>query len=290
VDPQSIEEVPRMPSTKSGSRKPGITSNVVRDALDRGATLGTHCSLLSPMVIETVGRTGLFDYVEVVVEYGTYDTPTLENLARAAGLYEMGLMLKVHAADRVLAAQRCVAAGFDSILFSENRTADDVRECLRAVRPDGPRDGGAVGIGARRFMLPGYVSVAEYLDRLRDTVVAIMVEKPEAVEHLEEMLAVGGVDMVVFGPLDYSLTIGRPGELDCDEVLAAGRQVYEICRAAGVRPRAEVESLDELQYYLDLGITDFCYGGDLRILHANLARDGMQVRGMVAAVAGSVPT
>jgi 2-keto-3-deoxy-L-rhamnonate aldolase RhmA len=273
----------RVESELSGDKMPDYMNNVLRTKLDRGEpTLGTHLSVLDPMVVETVGRTGLFDYVEIVVEYGTYDLPTLENIARAAELYSMGTMIKVHGDDWILAAQRSVAAGFESVLFSEPRSAEDVSRCVRSVRPDTPEDGGLRGIGSRRFLQPGYTNSETYLNRLRETVVAVMIEKASAVEALDEILQVPGIDMVVFGAMDYSTNIGRPGEAGSKIVLDAGERVIQACHTAGVRFRAEVESIDEVQYFLDLGVRDFCFGGDLRILYSSLKQSGNKVRELLS--------
>ena len=60
------------------------------------------------------------------------------------------------------------------------------------------------------------------MQALEDGVLALMIEKREAVENLEEILSIGGIDMVVFGGNDYSMSIGRPGQ-------GAGPGVLEQC-------------------------------------------------------------
>jgi 4-hydroxy-2-oxoheptanedioate aldolase len=56
-----------------------------------------------------------------------------------------------------------------------------------------------------------------------NAVIAIMIEKKGAVENLEEILSVKGVDMVQFGPADYSISIGKPGQRQAPEVLKGKR-------------------------------------------------------------------
>ena len=62
----------------------------------------------------------------------------------------------------------------------------------------------------------GYVgckaSEADVVSWYDEAVVALMIEKKGAVDNLEEILSVEGVDMVQFGPADYSMSIGLPGE------------------------------------------------------------------------------
>jgi 2-keto-3-deoxy-L-rhamnonate aldolase RhmA len=56
---------------------------------------------------------------------------------------------------------------------------------------------------------------------------SLMIEKRSAVENLEAILSIGGIDMVQFGPADYSLSIGIPGQWTHPRVKEAGRHVIE---------------------------------------------------------------
>jgi hypothetical protein len=69
-------------------------------------TLATHIHTTWPSVIEAIGHTGLYDYVGFVGEYGPYDLHDLDNMCRAADLYDMSMMLKVDQEPRGFLAQR----------------------------------------------------------------------------------------------------------------------------------------------------------------------------------------
>ena len=116
-----------------------------------------------PSVIEAIGHTGVYDYVEFVGEYGPYDLHDLDNMCRAAELYDMSMMIKVDQEPRGFLAQRAIGSGFHSILFADCRSAEDVRQCVRAVRPDTPEDGGTYGANQRRFAYMGYGGGADYV-------------------------------------------------------------------------------------------------------------------------------
>src|SRR3989441_7127906 len=58
-------------------------------------TLSTHIHTTWPSVVEAIGHTGLYDYVEFVGEYGPFDLHDLDNLARAGDIYNMSMQLKV---------------------------------------------------------------------------------------------------------------------------------------------------------------------------------------------------
>jgi 2-keto-3-deoxy-L-rhamnonate aldolase RhmA len=109
-----------------------------------------------------------------------------------------------------------------------------------------------------------------------------MIEKQSAVEQLEEILAVKGVDMIQWGPVDFSMSIGRPGGKKSAEVKAVERKVFETALKMGVPPRAEIASVDQAKYYLDLGVRHFNIGSDLVILYNWWKRNGDELKKIVS--------
>ncbi len=123
-----------------------------------------------------------------------------------------------------------------------------------AVRAETPATGGIHGVGMRRDV--GYVvdvGSPAFVQALEDAVVAVMIEKASAVEHLEAMLSVKGVDMVQFGPADYSMSIGIPGQWDHPRVKEAEAHVIKTALRLGVAPRVEIDTPDQAKPYLDMG-------------------------------------
>lgn len=242
--------------------------NRLREKLNAGEpTVGTHIHTTWPNVVEAIGHTGRYDYVEFVAEYGSFDLHDLDNLCRAAELHNMGSMIKVDQSHQAFLAQRGIGAGFSSVLFTDCRSTDDVRECVRIARPDTPEDNGLYGVATRRHTYMGYGGSLDYVQALRDIVVAIMIEKKGAVDDLEEILSVPGVDMVQWGGSDYSMSIGRAGERKHPEVLAAQTKVFKTAVKMGVPPRAEIRTVDDAKEYLDLGVRHFSIGTDIAILY-----------------------
>ena len=116
----------------------------------------------------------------------------------------------------------------------------------------------------------GYVvgpGSADYVEALEEGVVALTIEKRSAVERLEDVLAVGGIDMVQFGPADYSMSIGFPGQWDRAEVKEAERYIIETALKMGIAPRAEIRQFEEAAPYIEMGVKDFCLGTDVDIIY-----------------------
>jgi 2-keto-3-deoxy-L-rhamnonate aldolase RhmA len=262
-----------------------MRTNRLRELLTSGkSTIGTHIHSAWPSIVEVVGHTGCFDYVEFVGEYAPFDLHGLDNVCRAAELHDMGTMIKVDQEPRGFLAQRAIGAGFESVLFADCRSVEDVRSAVRVARPDTPADGGTYGAAMRRHTFMGYGGSAEYVQALRDVVVVVMIEKHEAVEHLKEILSIPGIDMIQWGGADYSMSIGRPGERSSPDIKAVERHVVETSLRMGIPPRAEVGNLDQAQYYLDLGIRHFCIGTDISILFNWLKENGAALRRAVDGV------
>lgn len=256
-----------------------MRKNKLRILLNEGRpTLGTRLHNIWPAVVEAVGYSGMFDYVEFLAEYAPFDLFALDNFCRAVELYDMSAVIKIEAEPRAFQAQRGIGAGFQGVLFSDVVSAEEAAECVRILKPDTPQDRGRFSVAMRRFTYMEYGGTPEYVQLLRDSVVMLMIEKRAAVDHIDEILAVPGIDMVQWGPADYSMNIGKPGEKDHPEVKAAERLVIERAIKAGVPPRAEIHHPDEAKYYLDMGVRHFNLGVDLTILFQWWRQNGDTMR------------
>lgn len=261
-----------------------VKENKLRLLLESGRpTLSTRLHSTWPLVTEAVGALGRYDYIEFVAEYAPYNQYDMENMVRAAELHNMGSMMKVDYQDRGFAAQKAVASGFQSILFTDHTAPEEVEETIQMILPKCPAYGGKMGYAARRWI--GYQSVSsqdEYADMAAATVKAFMVEKKETVDCIDEFCSVPGIDMIQFGPNDFALSSGFNMKDDKKRVQAAEKKVIETAIRHGIRPRCELNSAEEGRYYLDLGVRDFSLGLELRILQNFLTKEGDELIDLMA--------
>lgn len=238
-----------------------------------------------PSVTELIGHSGIFDYVEFDGEYAPYDLYTLENLGRAIDLFpHMSGMMKVEQEPRTFVAVRSIGSGIQNVLFADPRTPEDVEACVKAVRAECPGSDGLHGVGMRRdvrFILE--VGTPEFVEALDDAVVAIMIEKQQAVENLDALLSVPGVDMVQFGSWDYAMSIGKPGQYNDPEVKEAERFVIETALAKGIAPRAETNLPEEIRPYLEMGIKHFAVGSEMFFMYQWFKNQGAEIRDLIGA-------
>ena len=265
-----------------------MRKNNLRELLREGKpTLGTHANLDNPTIVELIGNSGMFDYVEFVAEYGPYDLKSLENLGRAVDLFpNFSAMIKVEQEPRTFVTIRALGSGIQNLLFADIRTVADAQASVAAVRAEAPGSDGIHGVGMRRdagYVLEG--GSEAWITSLDEAVICLMIEKKECVENLEAVLSVPGIDMVQFGPSDYAMSIGVPGRYQGGRhpaVIEADEYIIKTAQKMGIRPRIELGDPSDAQPYLDKGVKDFCIGWDVTIMYSWFKEKGKAMRELMA--------
>jgi len=231
-------------------------------------------------MVEVIGYTGMFDYVEIVAEYAPYSLFSLDNIGRAIELFDnMCGLIKVEQESRTHLAVRAISSGIQNILFSDIRSVAEAEECIKAVRAETPLTGGLHGARhGRDVRVHLEAGSPAFVQSLEDSVIALMIEKKGAVENLESILALKGVDMVQFGPGDYSMSVGKAK--NGPEVAEAQRYMIKTALKMGVAPRAEINNPQDAEAYLNMGVKHFCLGTDVTTIYNWCKENGARVRDM----------
>ncbi len=267
-----------------------MSRNPLRDCLNAGKpTVGTHILSAWPTLVELIGHSKQYDYVEFTAEYAPFTMHDLDNLGRAFELMGMSGMIKIEQTQYTHQAMRAIGSGFQSVLFADIRSVEDAKAAVDAVRAEttmaeGVRGRGRLGVGMRRDV--GTVRTGgtpAYVDALNEVVIAIMVEKKSCVDNLEAVLSVPGIDMVQFGASDFSMSIGKTGQYADAEVLAAEKKTIETALRMGLHPRVELRDPDQAGKYLAMGVKHFCIGWDVRILADWWDTKGAEMRSLLGA-------
>lgn len=261
-----------------------LIKNTFREKLSAGeATIGTHFLSNDPDIPELIGDTGLFDYGEYCAEYSAFDMQLLYHMARAGQCADLPLMIKLDQEAQGFWAQAALGAGFRATLFTDVRSADDVRRCHQCIRAETPKEGGLMGLKLRRPVLSSY-DPDGYIDDLHSNVFTIMIEKDAAVENLDEILTVAkdkGVDMTQWGPADFGLSRGDPNLMNTPAIRAPEELVIKKCLEYGIPPRIEIAEVEQAKRYVDLGVRHFCIGWDRFIYKAGLTAIGEGMKKLV---------
>ena len=168
---------------------------------------GAWLQAASPVTAEVMARTG-FDFLIVDNEHGPGDTMTLMAQAQACKGYGVDVYTRVPWNDFVT-IKKTLDVGVTGIHVPYVNTREEVEAAVRACRY--PKDGldGIRGI-ANSPRASGYgLQTADYLQNANDEILLyIALETPQAVDHLDEMLEVEGVDGIFIGPMDLSTSMG----------------------------------------------------------------------------------
>ncbi|MEE3332346.1 MAG: aldolase/citrate lyase family protein [Myxococcota bacterium] len=199
-----------------------------RSRLDAGDPLyGTIVTLTTPQVSDALARMG-FDWLWLDMEHGPLDLAIVQSLIQGAGP-ECACLVRVPANDPVW-LQRVLDLGPAGVIVPHVASADEARSAVAACRYP-PRGRRSIGIGRAQ----GYgTELADSLKTAHERVLVIpQIEDGSAVEDIDAILEIEGIDCVVVGPFDLSASLGHPGALDHPEVTRAIRRVLSACEAAG---------------------------------------------------------
>jgi 4-hydroxy-2-oxoheptanedioate aldolase len=194
--------------------------------------------------IEIASAVG-FDGVIVDTEHGPSGGLELERHIRAADAARIPALVRVPGTDpaAILAA---LDAGAIGIVVPHIRTAADANAAVDAARypPEGHR-GLALSTRAARF---GTRTTQEHLTNAAlDTIVIVQIEDGEAVPRADEILRVKGVNAVLIGVTDLSISLGHPGNPSHPNVTAAVTGILETARSAVMPTATVVRTRDEAE-------------------------------------------
>lgn len=204
----------------------------LKQALHDGRTVaGTWLNAPNPAQVEMIAYAG-FDFVVLDTEHSAYDLDAAENLVRAADAAGLPAVIRVHDTATVPIG-KALDFGAQGIMIPHVSTADDARRAVAAAHyaPRGSR-GGAPTVRATRY---GAVPWPQHLSQAATTtLVVVQIEGREGIEHLAEILAAEGVDVVFIGSFDLSASLGVSGELDHPLVLERVGDIVAQARDRGI--------------------------------------------------------
>lgn len=200
-----------------------------RERLRRGDLLrGVLLNLPSAAVAEILALAG-FDWLFIDGEHGAIDTRELVEILQAVER-DIACIVRVPALGNA-AIKRALDMGAAGILVPQVETAEQAAEAVRLARyaPAGER-----GMGLARAHRYGF-AFREYVAQANDAIaVIVQVEHFRAVENIDGIVAVPGLDAVFLGPYDLSASLGHPGEIEHPRVVEAIDHVTRRCQAAGM--------------------------------------------------------
>jgi len=228
--------------------------------------IGTMLSLTTPAVAEILASTGI-DWLFIDAEHGAFDTVDIQSVLQAAGR-QVPCIVRVEAAAEV-PIKKALDVGAAGIIVPSVNSAEQAEQIVEYARfsPAGSR-----GVGLARAH--GYgKTFREYLDTANDQIALIVqAEHFKAVENIEKIVKVQGLDAVLIGPYDLSASLGKMGQFDDRQFVEAIDHVTETCLAAKVPLGIFGVSPAAVRPFIERGYTLIVVGVDTMLL-ANATED-----------------
>jgi len=238
-------------------------------------TIGSWLSFSDPAVCEVMAKAG-FDWLVIDMEHTAIDTSQAQHLIQIIDLAGCVPLVRVGCNDRLL-IKRAMDAGAHGIIVPMVNTPAEAREAVSAIRypPVGTR---GVGLSRAQGYGLGFQQYKAWAEQ--ETILIVQIEHIDAVENLESILAVEGVDGFIVGPYDLSGSLGRPGDFDYPTVADALVTVSQVMRESRKVGGFHVVHSDrsELTARIDQGYRFIAYGDDMVFFAEKVASEASFVK------------
>jgi 2-dehydro-3-deoxyglucarate aldolase/4-hydroxy-2-oxoheptanedioate aldolase len=235
--------------------------NPLKTALREGkAVVGSMVQdVRSPFVIQVMAGAGL-DYALIDMEHGTIGIESAADLIQTARL--AGIVPIVRVPDQLYHVMcPLLDAGAMGLMIPRLESAGQLEEVVSMTKypPWGKR--GAVGIKGQTNYRPA--KLAEFLPKANEeTMIIAQIELREAVDQLDEMLSVKGLDVALVGPADLSIALGIPGELSHPKEVETIDAVIAACKRKKIAAGVALGDIESMKRWKQKGMQFLCLGSE----------------------------
>ncbi|WP_128545479.1 HpcH/HpaI aldolase family protein [Larkinella soli] len=231
----------------------------LKQRLQRGeAVNGCWLNLGSSLTAEIVGLAG-FDWVLIDLEHGAGGERDVLAQLQALEHTPTAAIVRVESSESQR-IHRVLDLGAEGIMCPKITRPEDARKVVNGLHypPHGNR-----GV-AKMVRATGFGQhFNTYYEQSRDTILGVVqIETVEVLNHLDEVAAIDGVDVLFIGPADLSMELGIFGQFDHPQFREALRETVNAAQKAGKATGILFFNPDDYQLYHDLGIRMLACGSD----------------------------
>jgi 4-hydroxy-2-oxoheptanedioate aldolase len=226
--------------------------------------IGLWCSLCSNIGAEIISDSG-FDWILLDTEHSPNEIPDLVGQLQAMQASATTPIIRPAWNDAVL-AKRCLDIGAQTLLFPYVQNVEEAKRAVASTRypPQGIRGVSVAARASRYGRVQGYLGKAN-----AEICVLVQVETRMALDQLEAIAAVEGVDGVFIGPADLSASLGFLGNPQHPDAQAAMHDAVKRLKKVG-KPAGMLTGVEEeARRYIDWGYQFVAVGADVGLLAKN---------------------
>ena len=227
--------------------------NTVKRSLVEGKVqLGTgYAQLRSPDVARILAAAG-FHWAFVDTEHGGFDIETVQDICLVANQAGLAPIVRVADMQYDLVA-RSLDAGAQGIIFPRVESCELLQKAVSWTKfpPAGIRGFGLTAL----FIDFEKATIAQMIEHFNaNTMVVLQIETQRAVDMRDELLSVPGIDVVVVGPVDLSISLGVPGDFQHPKMVDAMEKIRDSCIAHHVVPGTQTRTLALAKFWRERGM------------------------------------
>ena len=231
-----------------------IPSNRMKSLMRAGAAVaGTMLvEFRQPSVMQVLKSAG-YDFATIDMEHGVFDYESVADLSRFGR--HIGITPLVRVPDKQYPyIARALDVGAQGIMAPRLRSAAEVQDVVNIIKypPLGAR-GCSFGRGHTDFH--GGPLAENMRAANEETLLIVQVETRGAIDEIEEIAAIAGVDALLIGPTDLSIDLGVAGQLDAPPLIEAIDMTMAVCQKHGVAPGIQITNLEWLIHWAERGMT-----------------------------------
>lgn len=236
----------------------------LKNRLVSGETvIGTFIRSAEPAICEVLALCG-FDFVVLDGEHSPLGIRELVDLVRAADSVNLPAIIRV-SQNAPFPIMQALDIGASGIQVPQVNSAEEAIKLVSYSKyyPLGNRGFAAT----HRAALYGFKSPYEYTQEANaNTLVVCYIETKEAIDNIEEIAKVEGIDVLFAGPFDLSQSYNVPGQINHPEVQKAIERVVTVCNSFDKAAGTIASNLEEAKNRIKLGFRYLCYSSDLGML------------------------
>jgi 2-keto-3-deoxy-L-rhamnonate aldolase RhmA len=207
------------------------------------------------------------------MEHGAYDLVVAADIAKIARLEGICPLVRVPD-SRYAPLGRMFDIGMLGLMVPRVETRDQVEQIVAELKyPPVGRRGCSISGGTNEYRSqPTETFIAQ---SNQETLVIVQIERRQAVEDIDALLSVEGVDVAFLGPGDLSIDLGVPGQSDHPIVVESMDRVLEACERHDIVPGIHLNQVDALEEWMHKGARMITWSTDIWMLR-NAGSDGLR--------------
>jgi 2-keto-3-deoxy-L-rhamnonate aldolase RhmA len=252
--------------------------NSVKKALGEGRVqIGCgFTQLRSTEAIRALAAAG-FDWTFVDSEHGPFGIETLQDLCKAGTAAGIAPIVRVADMQYSLVA-RVLDCSAQGVVFPRVESPELLKQAISWTKfpPVGVR---GFGLGPWQFDYEK-VSIGDAAKHLNDNLMVVLqIETATAVERRDELLSLAGIDAVMIGPVDLSISLGVPGDFENPKMIEAIEKIVASCVKHGVAPGIQVRSIELAKFWKDRGMKFLGCGNETAFLYEKASEVASALKG-----------